>query len=81
MELPGKVRLASRAMFSITHPESDGYSPLRRITFVTWVDGKSPKLVTSEADILKNSDSGDITLEKSEIVVNMPFMSWDGGKR
>lgn len=62
-------------------PGSNGYSPLRRITFVTWVDGKSPKLLTSEADIIQGSDSGDLTLEKSEVVVNMPFMSWEGGKR
>jgi hypothetical protein len=62
-------------------PGTDGYTPLRKITFVTWQEGKTSTLLTSEADILKGVDSGDLTLEQSGVVVNMPFMSWDGGKR
>jgi len=26
-------------------------------------------------------DAGELTLEVSDVVVNMPFMTWDGGKR
>lgn len=77
----GKGPLGFQADVFDNPPGTDGYTPLRVITFVTWADGKSPKLVTSEADILKGVEAGDLTLEKSEIVVNMPFMSWDGGKR
>jgi hypothetical protein len=62
-------------------PGTDGYTPLRKITFVTWQEGKTSSLLTSEADILKGVDEGNLTLEKSNVVVNMPFMSWDGGKR
>jgi len=62
-------------------PGTDGYTPLRKIIFVTWQEGKTSALLTSEADILKGVDSGDLTLEQSGVVVNMPFMSWDGGKR
>lgn len=62
-------------------PGTDGYTPLRKISFVTWADGVTPKELTSEAEILAGVDSGDLTLEVSNVVVNMPFMSWDGGKR
>ena len=62
-------------------PGTDGYTPLRKISFVTWADGVTPKELTSEAEILAGVDSGDLTLEVSNVVVNMPFMTWDGGKR
>jgi hypothetical protein len=62
-------------------PGTDGYSPLREITFVTWVDESKAVVVTSAADVLASADAGHVTLEKSGVVVNMPFMTWDGGKR
>ncbi len=62
-------------------PGTDGYSPLRKITFVTWADGVDATLLKSEADILTAETAGNVTLEKSNVVVNMPFMVWDGGKR
>jgi hypothetical protein len=62
-------------------PQSEGYSPLRKITFVTWADGKTAKLLKSETEVLQAETAGEVTLEVSNVVVNMPFMSWDGGKR
>ncbi len=62
-------------------PGEDGYTPLRKIVFVNWVDESKAKELKSESEILSLADEGALTLEKSEIVVNMPFMSWNGGKR
>ncbi len=62
-------------------PGSEGYTPLRKITFVTWVDGATAKELMAESEILTAVESGDISLEVSNVVVNMPFMTWDGGKR
>jgi hypothetical protein len=62
-------------------PGTDGYTPMRKITFVTWVDGVAAKELKAESEILAGVDAGELTLEVSGVVVNMPFMTWDGGKR
>jgi hypothetical protein len=62
-------------------PGDAGYTPLRKIVFVNWVEESKAKELKSEAEILSLADEGALTLEKSEIVVNMPFMSWNGGQR
>jgi hypothetical protein len=62
-------------------PDDAGYSPLRRITFVTWKDASQAKELKSTAEIQGLVSSGAVTLEKSAVVVNMPFITWKGGKR
>jgi hypothetical protein len=62
-------------------PDDAGYTPLRRIVFVTWKDASMAKEMKSAADIKALAESGDVTLEESEVVVNMPFITWKGGKR
>ena len=62
-------------------PGTDGYTPMRKITFVTWADGVTAKELKAESEILSGVDAGELTLEVSDVVVNMPFMTWDGGKR
>lgn len=62
-------------------PGDQGYTPLRRIIFVDWVDESQAKELKSEADILALADQGALTLEEPGIVVNMPFMVWVDGKR
>jgi hypothetical protein len=62
-------------------PDDAGYSPLRRIVFVTWKDNSQAKELKSAADIQALVSQDAVTLEKSEIVVNMPFITWKGGKR
>ena len=62
-------------------PGSEGYSPLRQIILVKWADeGKAVEL-KSVADIAAAEASGALTTQKPGVVVNMPFMVWDGGKR
>jgi hypothetical protein len=77
----GKGPLGNQPDVFDNPPVTDGYSPLREITFVTWVDESKAVVVTSAADVLASADAGQVTLEKSGVVVNMPFMTWDGGKR
>ena len=35
----------------------------------------------SETEILTAKDNGEITTQESGVVVNMPFLVWEGGKR
>jgi len=62
-------------------PDDAGYTPLRRITFVTWTDEKNAKELKSAAEIQEQVKQNAVTLEKSGVVVNMPFIVWKGGKR
>jgi predicted small secreted protein len=62
-------------------PGSDGYSPLRQIILVNWVEGASARLLTAEAEIAQAEADGQLTTQPTGVVVNMPFMVWDGGKR
>lgn len=62
-------------------PGTDGYSPLREIILVKWADGASATELKSAAEIAEAETSGLLTTSKSGVVVNMPFLVWDGGKR
>jgi hypothetical protein len=62
-------------------PGSDGYSPLRRLNVVTWADASKAREVKSAAEILEAVNAGELTIAQPGVVVNMPFVVWDGGKR
>lgn len=62
-------------------PGSEGYTPLRKIVFVHWADGVTARELKSAAEVQATVDAGEATLVVSNVVVNMPFMVWDGGKR
>ena len=62
-------------------PGSEGYSPLRRINVVTWADPAQARELKSVAEIEAAVAAGEVTLAQPGVVVNMPFVVWDGGKR
>jgi hypothetical protein len=79
--VPGKGPLGFQPDVFSFPPGTDGYTPMRKITFVTWAEGVTAKELKAESDILSGEDAGELTLEESDVVVNMPFMTWDGGER
>jgi hypothetical protein len=62
-------------------PGVEGYSPLRRLNVVTWVDETKARELKSAAEVLEAETAGGLTIEQPGIVINMPFVVWDGGKR
>lgn len=62
-------------------PGEQGYSPLREIVKVTWSDTAKPRVLRSVADIEAASQSRELTLEQTGVVVNMPMLKWPGGER
>jgi len=62
-------------------PGTEGYSPLRQIILVTWADGKETRELKAVADILTAEADGQLSTKPTGVVVNMPFIVWDGGKR
>ena len=79
--IPGKGPLGFQPDVFPFPPGTEGYSPLRKITFVHWADGVTPRELKSAADVQAAVDAGEVSLEVSGVVVNMPFMVWDGDKR
>ena len=62
-------------------PGTEGYTPLRRLNVVTWADGADTRALTSAADVLSAQTAGELTIEQPGVVINMPFVVWEGGQR
>ncbi len=62
-------------------PGSQGYTPLRRLNLVTWKDQDAASELKSAADVLQAEKAGKLSIEQPGVVVNMPFVVWNGGKR
>jgi len=62
-------------------PGSDGYSPLRRLNVIAWADETQARELKSAAEVLDAETAGELTIEQPGVVINMPFVVWDGGKR
>lgn len=57
-------------------PGDEVYTPLRQIHLVTWAADSSPEQLNHVSDILEAEESGNVTIESSGIVVNMPILVW-----
>lgn len=62
-------------------PGADGYTPLRAVHLVTWVDPAAARELKSAADVQAAIAAGELTEEVPGVVVNMPFITWPGGQR
>jgi hypothetical protein len=57
------------------------YTPLWQLTKVTWKAGTTPRVLKSEEEVLGARDDGEVTLEKTNIVLNCPVIyTPEGGK-
>ncbi len=62
-------------------PGTDGYRPLRSVKIVTWTNENAARELRSAADVKTAEKAGEITIEKPGVVVNMPLLTWPGGRR
>jgi hypothetical protein len=62
-------------------PGTDGYTPLRRLNVSTWADGTTPRELKSVAEVMEAESNGELVIEQPGVVINMPFVVWDGGQR
>ena len=62
-------------------PGLDGYSPLRRLNVVTWTDATQARLLKSASEVLQAAEAGELSIAQPGVVINMPFVVWNGGKR
>lgn len=62
-------------------PTQRGYSPLRKVNLVMWADDADPLLLRSAAEIDEARRNAELSIEETDVVVNMPFLTWPGGHR
>jgi hypothetical protein len=62
-------------------PGDGSYRPLRRVVLVAWIDQNQARELRSADEITTAEDAGEIDLEETDIVVNMPLLTWPGGQR
>lgn len=62
-------------------PGDEAYRPLRAVNLVTWAENVAPRVLRSVEDIRAAEQAGELTIERSGAVVNMPFLTWPGGHR
>jgi len=62
-----------------SQPGDEKYSPLWNVNAVTWNDDAEPRELKSEAEILEAQDNGELSFEQPGVIVNCPFVKWDGG--
>ena len=62
-----------------SQPGDAEYSPLWRIILVKWNEGVTPSELRSEEEILAAQQEGMLTINLTSMVVNCPFVQWEGG--
>ena len=62
-------------------PGSQGYSPLRKLNIVSWADPANARELKAVSEILDSEKAGELSIAQPGIVVNMPFVVWEGGMR
>ncbi len=63
-----------------SQPGDAKYSPLWKVNMVEWKSGVTPRELKSEADILVAQTNKELTITATKIVVNCPFVKWNGGQ-
>ena len=50
------------------------YSPLWRMVTVTWAAGRTPRMLTSEDQVLAAAEAGSVRIEATDVVLNCPIV-------
>jgi len=62
-------------------PGSEGYRPLRALALVTWKNEQAARVLKSEREVKAAEQAGQVVIERPGVVVNMPLVTWPGGRR
>lgn len=60
-------------------PGDENYSPLRIPHMVTWDESATPRVLRSVREIREAEAAGELTVERTGVVVNAPVVKWPGG--
>ncbi len=62
-------------------PGAGGYTPLRELNLVTWKDERKARELKSAGEVKKAAAAGELAIERPGVVINMPLLTWPGGRR
>lgn len=65
-------------------PDQKQYRQFKVVQLVKWNEGSNPRVFTSVDEILQAQANGELTVQGSDVVVNLPFIVWqsqDGKKQ
>jgi hypothetical protein len=62
-----------------SQPGDLNYSPLWAVNIVEWKEGVTPRELKSQTEILTAQTKGELTVTSSGLIVNCPFVQWNGG--
>jgi hypothetical protein len=62
-------------------PGTAGYSPLRALNLVTWKRLESARELKSAAEVKRAVNRAEVTSERPGVIINMPLLTWPGGRR
>jgi hypothetical protein len=54
---------------------------LRELNLVTWKDERKARELKHADEVTKAAESGEITIDRPGVVINMPLLTWPGGQR
>ena len=57
---------------------AESYTPLAMLVNVMWADGVEPSILKSEAEIMAAMDAGNVVLDETQTVTNMPLIAFGG---
>jgi hypothetical protein len=60
-------------------PGDEGYSPLWQINLVAWNDDAAPKELTSVEEVTAAEQSGELSINQTDIIANHPAIQWQNG--
>jgi len=62
-----------------SQPGDVNYSPIWAVNIVEWKEGVIPRELKSQIEVLDAQASNELTVTASGLIVNCPFVQWDGG--
>jgi hypothetical protein len=62
-------------------PGSPGYTPLRSVALVEWKNPGAARELRSAAEVWEAEQRVEVTITRPGVVVNMPLLTWPGGRR
>lgn len=62
-------------------PGESAYTPLRRLVRLTWSEDAEPRVLTSSAQIEQAADAGELSMQRTDVVINAPLLTWPDGQR
>jgi hypothetical protein len=77
--IPGAGPFGFQLPVVAAKPGDQGFSLLWKLNLVEWNQNATPKELKSSKEIMNAQQNGNLTIEKTDVVVNHPVVKWDGG--